>query len=142
MHLDITGSLSDDLAQEKKRYLRLSIILFVLVLCAVLLGIICVVFDTGLDTILENIALVLFVGAGFGFVYCTEKLHAHKPLTKEQLSKIEVLCRQYPEVATYCERVEASERKLIAAEFEAITAHADKAKAAGRGRQNDSDNMV
>jgi len=137
MYIDITEPPSADLAREKKRHLRLSILLFGLVLFAVLLGIIRVVFDTGHDTILENLAIALFVGAGFCFVYCTEKLQAHKPLNKEQQSRIEDLCRKNRQIAAYCDRVAAMNRKLIAAEYEAITAHADKAKAAEKGTRDD-----
>ena len=128
MYIDISGPPPSSLAQEKKRYLRIIIVLLGMILFAVLLGIVRVVYDTGHDTVLENIALVLFVGAGFTFVYFSEKLQAYKPLTKEQQGKIEELCRQYPDIAAYRDMVATTERDLILAEYEAFTAHVDRVK--------------
>jgi len=126
MHIDIIGRPPADLARRKKRLLRIVSLLLGLVLCAVLLAIVRVVLDTGQDAILENVAIALFVGAGFAFVYFAEKLQDLKSLTVEQQSKVEEFCRRYPEVDAYCDRVAASQRNLIAAEYEAITAHVDK----------------
>ncbi len=129
MRIDITADPPTDVLKSKKRYLRISLALLGVVLFAVLLGVIRVVFDSGYDALLENAALVLFVGAGFVFVYFAEKLNEHKPLSKEQQGKVEKLCRQHQEIDRYCRKVAAMNRVLIVAELDAIIAHADAVQA-------------
>ena len=129
MHIDISTDPPSDVLRSKKRYLRICLALLGVVLFAVLLGVIRVVFDSGHDALLENAALVLFVGAGFVFVYFAEKLNEHKALSKAQQGKVEELCRQHQEIDRYCRKVAAMNRVLTAAEHDAIVAHADAAKA-------------
>ena len=128
MYIDISGPPPATLAKQKKRLLRIVLSLSGLICGGLLLGAIRVFFDTGHDAFLENAALILFVGAGFAFVYFTEKLQAFKQLTEEQRGKVRGFCQQHREIAAYCDQVTTAGRNLILAEYEAITAHVDRLK--------------
>lgn len=134
MHIDITGDPPSDVLRSKKRYLKISFSLLGVVLLAVLLGVLRVVFDFGHDALLEDIAVGLFVGAGFVFVYFGEKLNEHKELSKTQKVKIAELRRLHQDIDLYCRKVAAMDRGLIDAEYDAITAHLDAAKGRNKGK--------
>jgi len=126
MYIDIDCDPPDDIIGKRKKYFRKIAILLSLVLFAVLLGAYRVLFDSGFDTLLENIALVLFVGAGFSFVYFAEKFNDLKFLTHKQQDRIFELSGQHREIAAYISKVAGMGRPLIAAEYDAIINHVKK----------------
>ncbi|OGR00263.1 MAG: hypothetical protein A2505_09535 [Deltaproteobacteria bacterium RIFOXYD12_FULL_55_16] len=122
MYINISQDPPANALELKKRYLRLIPYLLALIFCAILLAVFQIVFGSAHGDLIENIALVLFVGPGLGFFYFAEKLHDHKTLSAKQTKEIEDLCRQDPDIAAYCAKVSLLERKLIKAEYEACKA--------------------
>jgi hypothetical protein len=128
MNIDINSDPPGDILERRKKYLRKILIFLFLVLCGVLLGAYRVLYDSGYDTLLENIALALFAGAGFIFVYFAEKFNDLKFLTHKQQDRILELSGQHQEIAVYISKVAGMGRPLVAAEYDAIIDHAKKEK--------------
>jgi hypothetical protein len=97
-----------------------------LVVCASILGVAGVFFNTGYDDILQNTAFVLFVASGFGFVYFTEKLLGYRKLTIKQEEKLVALAQAHESVAEYLRQVAEQGRYIVVLEFDALAAHVQK----------------
>ena len=115
-----------DIARRRQSYIRILIALLGLVGVAILLAVYGVLSDTAHADQLETVALVLFVGPGFAFVYFAEKLQAYKMVTPDQEKELAGLCRDHPDIADYCKRLAELSRKPMLAEYEACKAHGDE----------------
>lgn len=122
MYINIIQNPPTDVLEIKQRYLRLIPYLLALILCAILLAVFQIVFGSAHGDLIENIALVLFVGPGLGFFYFAEKLHDHKTLSAKQAKEMKEFCRQDHDIAAYCAKVSLLKRKLIKAEYDACKA--------------------
>ena len=110
----------------RRKYIFISLFFLGLVICAIILGVISVFFETGHTDFLENSAFVLFVSSGFAFVYFTEKfLDFRKPGPKRQ-EKLVAMMYEYEEVSEYCRKVAEQGRYLVVMEYDAIVAHVQK----------------
>jgi hypothetical protein len=125
MYINITQDPPADVLAIKRRYLRIIPYLLALVFCGILLAVFQIVVGSPHGDLIENIALVLFVGPGLAFFYFAEKLHDHKTLSAKQEKEIEEFCRQAPDIAAYCAKVAGLERKLIKAEYDAFKARTE-----------------
>lgn len=119
MDINITQDPPADVFQTKRKYRRIIPFLLALIFCAILLAVFQVVFGSAHGDLLENIALVLFVGPALVFFYCVEKLHDYKTLSPEQEREMEEFCRQDQDIAAYCAKVSMMARKLVKAEYDA-----------------------
>ena len=126
MYINITQDPPADVVETKKRYLRIIPYLLTLIFCGILLAVFQVVFGSPHGDLVENTALVLFVGPGLAFFYFAEKLHDHKTLSPKQEMEIEGFCGQTPDIAAYCAKVAVLERKLIKAEYDAFKARVEE----------------
>lgn len=122
MHINISQDPPTDALEIKKKYLRIIPYLLALVFCGILLAVFQIVVGSADGDLVENIALVLFVPPGLAFFYFAEKLHDYKTLSPKQEKEIADFCRKDPEIAAYCAKVSALERKLIKAEYDACKA--------------------
>jgi len=120
MYINITQDPPADVLEIKRKYLRIIPYLLALVFCGILLAVFQIVFGSTHGDLVENLALVLFVGPGLVFFYFAEKLHDHKALSPKQEKEIEEFCRKDHDIAAYCAKVSLLGRKLIAAEYEAF----------------------
>ena len=110
----------------RRKYIIISLFFLGLVICAIIIGVISVFFETGHTDFLENSAFVLFVASGFAFVYFTEKfLDFRKPGPKRQ-EKLVAMMYEYEEVSEYCRKVAEQGRYLVVMEYDAIVAHVQK----------------
>jgi len=123
MYINITQDPPTDVLEIKKKYLRIIPYLLALIFFAILLALFLVFSDSAHGDLIENTALVLFVGPGLAFFYFAEKLHDHKTLSAKQEKEIEEFCQQDHAVAAYCAKVSTLERKLIKAEYDAFKSH-------------------
>jgi hypothetical protein len=119
MDIKITENPPVDIFQAKRKYQRKIPVLLALIFCAILIAVFQVVFGSAYGDLLENIALVLFVGPALVFFYVVEKLHDYKLLSLQQEKEMEKFCRQDPNIAAYCGKVSMMERKLVKAEYDA-----------------------
>lgn len=119
MDINITQDPPADVFQTKRKYRRIIPFLPALIVCAILLAVFQIVFGSAHGDLLENIALVLFVGPALVFFYCVEKLHDYKTLSPQQEKEMEEFCRQDHDIAAYCTKVSMMERKLVKAEYDA-----------------------
>ncbi len=131
MYIDILQPPPADIPQRRHRLLRWSGLFLFCIFCALLVGGWRILFDSGRDALLENIALGLFVTAAFAFVYTTEKLLDFRGLSSEQQKKIDCLSGQHPEIERYCRRLATQGRALTVAEHEALAAWAETRLATG-----------
>ena len=122
MYINITQDPPADVLEIKRKYLRIIPYLLALVFCGILLAVFQIFVGSSHGDLVENTALVLFVGPGLAFFYFAEKLHDHKPLSPKQEKEIEELCRQDHLIAAYCAKVSVLGRKLIKAEYDAFKA--------------------
>lgn len=122
MYINITQDPPADVVEIKKKYLRIIPYLLGLVFCGILLAVFQIIVGSAHGDLVENTALVLFVGPGLAFFYFAEKLHDHKTLSAKQEKEVEDFCRQAPDIAAYCAKVSLLERKLIKAEYDAFKA--------------------
>ena len=121
----------DNVAQLRRSYhLKVQVLVGVL-LFAVVLGGLGVIFDWAQNPIFTNTAFVLFVSAGFVFVYYMEELKEYKAITPSEQGKVAEFAREYREVAEYLQKVAASDRELVAAEYEAIVAFVETKRGEG-----------
>ncbi len=126
MYINITQDPPADVLETRKKYLRIIPYLLALVFCGILLAVFQIVFGSAHGDLVENIALVLFVGPGLGFFYFAEKLHDHKTLAPKQEKEIAEFCRQDHDIAAYCAKVVTMDRKLIKAEYDAFKARVEE----------------
>ena len=119
MYINISQDPPPDVVDIKRKYLRIIPYLLALVFCGILLAVFQVVFGSAHGDLLENIALVLFVGPALVFFYVVEKLHDYKTLSPEQEKEMEEFCRQDHDIAAYCAKVSMMGRKLVKAEYDA-----------------------
>jgi hypothetical protein len=122
MYINITQDPPADVLEIKRKYLRIIPYLLALVFCGILLAVFQIFVGSPHGELVENTALVLFVGPGLAFFYFAEKLHDHKALSPKQEKEIEELCRQDRLIAAYCAKVSALGRKPIKAEYDAFKA--------------------
>ncbi|MHB1014713.1 MAG: hypothetical protein ACYC2W_05470 [Desulfurivibrionaceae bacterium] len=125
MYINITQDPPADVVETKKRYLRIIPYLLALIFCGILLAVFQVVFGSPHGDLVENTALVLFVGPGLAFFYFAEKLHDHKALSPKQEKEIEGFCRQDHLIAAYYAKVSLLDRKPIKAEYDAFKARVE-----------------
>ncbi len=125
MYINITQDPPADVVETKKRYLRIIPYLLALIFCGILLAVFQIVFGSPHGDLVENTALVLFVGPGLAFFYFAEKLHDHKTLSPKQEKEIEEFCRQDHLIAAYCAKVATIDRKLIKTEYDAFKARVE-----------------
>jgi len=118
MDINITQDPPADIFQTKRKYRRIILFLPALIFCAILLAVFQVVFGSAHGDLLENIALVLFVGPALVFYYFVEQLHDYKTLSPKQEREMEEFCRQDHDIAAYCVRVSMMDRKLVKAEYD------------------------
>lgn len=126
MDIDITKSPPVDIPRLRWKYTRASLLFMGLVLCAIVIGVIGVFFHTGYDDFLQNTAFFLFVGAGFIFVYFTEKLLGYRKLSAKQEDKLVALAQEHEEVSEYWRQVAEQGRYIVVLEYEAVIAHVKK----------------
>jgi 1-acyl-sn-glycerol-3-phosphate acyltransferase len=112
----------DNVAQVRRKYLGKIKVLGGLLLFAIILGGLGVIFDWARSPIFTNTAFVLFVLAGFVFVYYMEELKEYKVIDARKQGKVEEFAREYREVAEYLQKLAATERKPVKAEYDAIVA--------------------
>lgn len=126
MYINITQDPPADVLEIKRKYLRLIPYLLALVLCGILLALAQIFLGLAQGELVENIALVLFVGPGLTFFYFAEKLHDHKQLSPKQEKEIEELRQKDPLIAAYCAKVALLGRRLIKAEYDACKARLEE----------------
>lgn len=126
MNININQKPPTNIPQVRWNYTRASLFLLGLVLCAVILGVVGVFFDTGHDDILQNVAFFLFVISGFAFVYFTEKLLGFRKLSPRQEKKLVAMAQEYEEVSEYWRQVAEQGRYIVVVEYDAIVAHVQK----------------
>ncbi len=119
MDINITQDPPADVFQTKRKYRRIIPYLLALIVCAILLAVFKVISGSAHGDLLENIALVFFVGPALVFFYCVEKLHDYKTLSLQQEKEIEEFCRQDHDIAAYCAKVAMMGRKMVKAEYDA-----------------------
>jgi predicted membrane channel-forming protein YqfA (hemolysin III family) len=122
MDINITQDPPADVFQTKSKYRRIIPYLLAMIFCAILLAGYQIVFGSIHGTVIENIALVFFVGPALVFFYCVEKLHDYKTLSSEQEKEMEKFCKQDQDIAAYCAKVSMMGRKLVKAEYDACKA--------------------
>jgi 1-acyl-sn-glycerol-3-phosphate acyltransferase len=116
------GEPLDKVAQVRRNYhLKIKVLVGTL-LFAVVLGGLGIIFDWARNSVFTNTAFVLFVSAGFVFVYYMEELKGYKAIAAKEQGKVTEFAREYPEVAEYLQKVAASGRELVVVEYETILA--------------------
>lgn len=123
MVIDIQQNPPDNIPQLRWRFTIGSLFFLGLVACSVIIGVSSVFFATTHTEILENTAFVLFVAAGFAFVYFTEKLLEFRRPGPKRQEKLVAMMYEHGEVAEYCRKVAEQGRYLVVAEYDAIVAH-------------------
>ena len=126
MDINVNQKPPANIPQVRWNYTRASFLLLGLVLCSIFLGVAGIFFETGHDDILQNVAFVLFVGAGFAFVYFTEKLLGFRKLSPKQEEKLVAMAQEHEEVSEYWRQVAEQGRYIVVAEYDAIVAHIQK----------------
>jgi len=128
MDINITRDPPADVFQTKSKYRRIIQYLLALIVCAILLAGYQIVFGSTHGDLLENIALVLFVGPALVFFYFVEQLHDYKMLSSEQEKEMEEFCRQDLDIAAYCAKVALMGRNLVKAEYDACKVQVEDRK--------------
>jgi hypothetical protein len=115
-----------NIPQLRWNYTIASLFFLGLVVCAVIIGIISILSETGPADILENTAFVLFVVSGFAFVYFTEKLLEFRRPGPKRQEKLTAMMYEHEEVSEYCRKVAEQGRYLVIMEYDALVAHVQK----------------
>jgi hypothetical protein len=123
MNINIAQKPPTNIPQLRWRYTRASLFFLALVACAILIGIVGIFWNTGYDDLLQNTAFVLFVAAGLGFVYFTEKLMGYRKLTPTQEEKLVSLAQEHETVSEYWRQVAEQGRYIVVNEYDAVVAH-------------------
>lgn len=126
MNIDIDQKPPANIPEVRWKYTRASLFFLGLVVCAIIIGVAGVFFNTGYDDILQNTAFFLFVASGFIFVYFTEKLLGFRKLTPKQEEKLVELAQQHETVSEYWRQVAEQGRYIVVLEYEAVVAHVQK----------------
>jgi hypothetical protein len=126
MDIKINHDPPGNIPQRRWNYTMASLFFLALVAGAVFIGVYSVVSDTGQAETFENTAFVLFVVAGFAFVYFTEKLMGYRQPGPKRQEQLVVMMYEHEEVAEYCRKVAEQGRYLVILEYEAIVAHVQK----------------
>ena len=126
MTINVNHDPPSNIPQLRGKYISGSIFFLALVACSVIIGIFSVQTDTAHTEIFENSAFVIFVVAGFAFVYFTEKLLEFRRPGPKRREKLVAMMYEYEEVAEYCRKVAEQGRHLVVAEYDAIVAHVQK----------------
>jgi hypothetical protein len=126
MFINIIEGPPANIPQRRWSYTIASLFFLGLVLCAIILGVVSVVFTTGYDDILQNSSFGLFVASGFAFVYFTEKLLGFRRPGPKRQEKLTAMMYDYEEVSEYCRKVAEQGRYLVVLEYDAIVAHVQK----------------
>lgn len=120
MYINISQDPPTNVFETKRKYLRILPLLLAPIFCAILLAVFLVFFDSAHATLIENIALTIFVGPGLLFFYFAEKLHDYKTLSAKEAKEVEEFCRQDHDISAYCVKVSLLKRELIKAEYDAF----------------------
>ena len=126
MNIDINNGPPANIPQLRWHYTIASLFFLGLVVCSVIIGVVSVLSNTRYTDILENTAFILFVAAGFVFVYFTEKLMGFRRPGPKRQEKLVALMYEHEEISEYCRKVAEQGRYLVVLEYEAIVAHVQK----------------
>ncbi len=127
MKIDILADPQVEIFKNQPRYAKWFVFFLGVALVGLLLGIYAYLNPASpWYGILEKAAMVLFVGSSIPIFITGEKLQAYKILTESQEKELEKLCEKYSEVRNYCGQVEALDRRLIFAEFDACKDFAEE----------------
>jgi len=126
MFINISDGPPTNIPRLRWNYTIASLFFLGLVGCAIIMGVISVVFTTGYDDILQNVSFVLFVASGFAFVYFTEKLLGFRRPGPKRQEKLTAMMYEDEEVSEYCRQVAEQGRYLVVVEYDAIVAHVQK----------------
>ena len=126
MTINISQDPPTDILELRRKYIIFSLIFLGLVVCAIIIGVISVFFETTHTDFLENCAFVLFVVSGFAFVYFTEKFFEFRKPGPKRQKKLVAMMYEYEEVSEYCRKVAEQGRYLVIMEYDAIVAHVQK----------------
>ena len=134
MFINITDGPPGNIPRIRWNYTIASFFSLCIVVCAIILGLVSVVFTTGYDDILQNTSIALFVASGFAFVYFTEKLLGFRRPGPKRQKKLTAMMYEHEEVSDYCRKVTEQGRYLVVLEYDAIVAHVLK-KEGGQQRK-------
>jgi hypothetical protein len=134
MFINITDGPPGNIPRIRWNYTIASFFSLCIVVCAIILGLVSVVFTTGYDDILQNTSIALFVASGFAFVYFTEKLLGFRRPGPKRQEKLTAMMYEHEEVSDYCRKVTEQGRYLVVLEYDAIVAHVLK-KEGGQQRK-------
>jgi hypothetical protein len=136
MHINVNNGPPANIPRLRWHYTIGSLFFLGLVACAVIIGVYSVLSYTRYADILENTAFILFLVAGFAFVYFTEKLMGFRRPGPRRQENLVALMYEHEEVSEYCRLVAEQGRYLVVLEYEAIVAHVQKkeGKKSGSGR--------
>ena len=123
MFINITDGPPGNIPRIRWNYTIASFFSLCVVACAIILGVVSVVFTTGYDDILQNTSFVLFVAAGFTFVYFTEKLLGFRKLSPKQEEKLVGMAQEHESVSEYWRQVAEQGRYIVVLEYDAIVAY-------------------
>jgi len=132
MFININHGPPANILQLRWNYSIAALFFLGLVVCAIILGVVSVVFITGYEDILQNTAFVLFVASGFAFVYFTEKLMGFRRPGPKRQEKLTAMMYEHDEVTEYCRKVAEQGRYLVVLEYDAIVAHVQKIEGEGQ----------
>ncbi len=126
MKVDITVPPDPDIFRDRKKH-AVQFAFFMFLACVSIgIGVFVVYFDThGIENV-EDWALGLLVGSSFGITWSGNRLQAYKKLYPPHLKKIGELRGLHPAIEEYCGAVEALQRRMIRAEYEACVDYSEK----------------
>lgn len=126
MKIKIPGQPDPDIFRDRKRY-ALWFAFFLMGACvSVGVAVFAVYFDTHHYNNLDNWAIGLLIGSALGITWFGNRLQAYKKLYRPHREKLVELRLNHPEIEIYCAEVEAMERGLIQAEYEAFLEYSER----------------
>jgi len=126
MDINIHQEPPTEILKLRWKFTILSLSFLGIVICSVILGVASVVFSTGHDDILQNTSFILFVAAGFAFVYFTEKLLDFRRPGPKRQEMLVAMMYDHEEVAEYCRKVAEQGRYLVVLEYDALLDYVQK----------------
>ena len=130
MDIHIDQEPPKEIPRLRWRYTVASLVFLGLVICSISVGVYSVLSATADTGIFENIAFGLFVAAGLGFVYFTEKLLGFRRPGPKLQEKLAAMVHGHADVAEYCRKVAEQGRYPVVLEYEAIVEHVRKTEEA------------
>lgn len=119
MKIDILGPLPDNIFKNKGKYTLIFIGLLALFCFGLAIMIYAWVSETKYYERLEKVVLFFFIVPPLLIAYFGGKLQAYQKLTPIQVEEFNSLCEKHSEIKSYYDKVLASKRELIRAEYEA-----------------------